>query len=530
MKVEYISFDDVPQFSERDKAYVNEDDKLASFYKYKVSLEAFKSLIEDRDNFPVNRNLLVDVLNQQYEKFESSKEVSKNIASLASPNTYTVITAHQPALCTGPLYYIYKIISTINLTKQLNERFKDLHFVPIFVSGGEDHDFEEVNHFKLFGQNIEWQSEEKGSVGRMSTAKLNTTIEVIKEKLGDSENANFLKNLLDTSYLKFDNYSDATISLVNSLFKAHGLVVLNMDHVDLKHAFIPILEKELFDSVSEAPVLSTQKLLEKNGFKSQATPRAINLFYLEDQIRERIVKEEDDFHVLNTDKRFTESEIKALLRSNPEKFSPNVIMRPIYQEFILPNLAYIGGGGEIAYWLERKTQFEKLNTFFPMLIRRDSVLWVDAASTKKMGKLGLSYSNFFYDTNEMTKSFVVENSEHELNFNEEIKKLESVFKEISSKIKTIDSTLEKRSNADQAKFLNSLKELQSKLVKAEKNKNEVAVGQISKLAEKLFPGRSLQERKDNFFGFYLKYGDEFFEVLFDALDPMRKKMVVVLDE
>ena len=130
----------------------------------------------------------------------------------------------------------------------------------------------------------------------------------------------------------------------------------------------------------------------------------------------------------------------------------------------------------------------------------------------------------------MTKSFVVENSDHELNFNEEITKLESVFDAISVKIKTIDPTLEKRSSADQAKFLKSLKELQSKLVKAEKNKNEVAIGQISKLAEKLFPSKSLQERKDNFLGFYLKYGDQFFDVLFDALDPMRKKMVVVLDE
>ncbi len=529
MKVEYISFDDVPQFSSRDKAYVNEDEKMAPFYKYKVSLEAFKEAIEDRQKFPINRNVLVNVLNQQYEQFETSTLVAKNIAALASPNTYTIITAHQPALCTGPLYYIYKIISTINLTKQLNEKYKDLHFVPVFISGGEDHDFEEVNHFNLFGQNMEWQSAEKGAVGRMSTANLKPVIEAVKEKLGDHENANFLHSLLDNSYLKFENYSQATISLVNDLFKAHGLVVLNMDHADLKSEFIPILEKELFDEASEQTVLATQKELEAKGFKAQATPRPINLFYLDDQIRERIVRDDDNFQVLNTELSFSESEMKALLHAHPEKFSPNVIMRPIYQEFILPNLAYIGGGGEIAYWLERKTQFEKLNTFFPMLIRRDSVLWVDSGSFKKMNKLGLSYSNFFAETNELTKSFVVKNSEHELNFNEEITKLESVFEEISAKIKMIDVTLEKRSNADQAKFLKGLKELQTKLVKAEKNKSEVAVGQISKLAQKLFPNNSLQERKDNFFGFYLKYGDRFFEVLLDALDPMKKEMVVVLD-
>ncbi len=530
MKVEYISFDDVPQFSARDKAYVNEDERLHSFFKYKVSLEAFDEVIADREKYPVNRKLLVDILNDQYKKFETSTAVSKNIASLAAPTTFTIITAHQPSLCTGPLYYIYKIISTINLTEQLNERYKDMHFVPVFISGGEDHDFEEVNHFNLFGQTIQWESEEKGSVARMSTAKLESLINIIKEKLGDHENADYLRNLLDNSYLKYEKYGDATISLVNELFKAYGLVVLNMDHAELKNEFIPFVEKELFEPISEETVLATQKLLEAKGFKAQATPRAINLFYLADQVRERIVRNGDEFQVLNTDLTFSSSEMKELLYSNPEKFSPNVIMRPLYQETILPNLAYIGGGGELAYWLERKTQFDQMNVFFPMLIRRDSVLWVDQGNTKKMKKLGLSYSNFFYDTNQMTKSFVVENSDHELNFNDEITKLEIVFEEISAKIKAIDTTLEKRSNADQAKFLKGLKELQSKLVKAEKNKNEVAIGQISKLADKLFPANSLQERKDNFIGFYLKYGEEFFVVLFEALDPLRKKMVIVIDE
>lgn len=530
MKVEYISFDDVPQFSARDKAYIQNDERLKPFYKYKVSIEAFGEVIKDRESFQVNRPLLVDILTEQYQKFEPSTVVSQNIAALAAPTTFTIITAHQPSLCTGPLYYIYKIISTINLTKQLNERYANYNFVPVFISGGEDHDFEEVNHFKLFGQNIEWQSGEKGSVGRMSTSKLKPIIELVKEKLGENKNANFLKSLLDNSYLKFDNYSDATINLVNELFKDYGLVALNMDRVELKSAFKPILEKELFQPISEETVLSTQKKLEAVGFKSQATPRPINLFYLDDQIRERIVRSGDEFKVLNTDLSFSANELRELLTSNPEKFSPNVIMRPLYQETILPNLAYIGGGGELAYWLERKAQFEKLNVFFPMLIRRDSVLWVDQGSAKKIKKLGLTYSNFFNDTNEITKSFILENSDHELNFDQEITKLETVFEEISNKIKTIDMTLEKRSNADQARFLKSLKELQVKLVKAEKNKDEVAIGQITKLADKLFPSKSLQERKDNFIGLYLKYGNRFFEVLFESLDPLRKKMVVVLDE
>ena len=195
-----------------------------------------------------------------------------------------------------------------------------------------------------------------------------------------------------------DSYSTATIHLVNSLFGADGLVVAGMNDPDLKRGFIPILIEELVQQRSHELVGATSSQLNEVGFKTQATPRKINLFYLRDQIRERIVFDEGIYKVLNTDYKFNETELIAEVNQHPEHFSPNVVMRPLYQEKTFPNLAYIGGGGELAYWLERKSQFDHFKINYPMLIRRNSVLWLDQGMSKKIDKLNLNITDIFVET------------------------------------------------------------------------------------------------------------------------------------
>jgi bacillithiol biosynthesis cysteine-adding enzyme BshC len=527
VKVTLIPYAEVPQVSSRDKAYAREDEALKPFYKYSTEYTSFAQIIEDKKQDKTNRKVLVRALLQQYSKLEMHKNVKANLEKLAAQNTFTIVTAHQPSLFTGPLYYIYKIISTLNLAKKLNAYLPDYQFVPVFITGGEDHDFEEMNHANLFSNQLLWENEEKGSVGAMKTSSLTNVLAELKEILGESENAKAIYELMERSHTKFDVYSDAALSLLNELFGKDGLVCLNMNQADLKREFIPIIKEEIFNQTSQPLVEAAAEKLNDAGFKTQASPRKINFFYLNPQIRERIVFEKNRFQVLKTDISFSKEEMEKEIENHPEHFSPNVIMRPLYQELILPNLAYIGGGGELAYWLERKTQFEHFNINFPMLIRRNSAVWIDKGTKKRIDKLGLTAAALFLETEELIKDFVKENSEGELNFAAEKKELEAIFEKVKNKTIEVDASLGKTVLAEAAKQIKSLENLESRVMRAEKQKHETSINQLRNLKEKLFPSNGLQERKDNFMIFYMKHGEAYLETLKETFDPLEKSFVVI---
>jgi len=534
IKVTLIPYAEVPQVSSRDKAYAREDEALKPFYKYSTEYASFAQIIEDKKQNNTNRDVLVKVLLQQYSKLGMHENVQSNIEKLAAKNTFTIVTAHQPSLFTGPLYYIYKIISTLNLAKKLNTYLPDYQFVPVFITGGEDHDFEEMNHVNLFSNQLLWENDEKGSVGAMKTSSLKNVLAELKGILGESENAKAIYELMEQTHTNFDTYSDAALSLVNELFGKDGLVCLNMNQPDLKREFIPIIKDEIFNQASQPLVEAAAEKLNEAGFKTQASPREINFFYLNPQIRERIVfepadqaGENDRYQVLNTEISFSKEELEKEIDNHPEHFSPNVIMRPLFQELILPNLAYIGGGGELAYWLERRTQFEHFKLNFPMLIRRNSAVWIDKGTKKKIDKLGLTSTALFQDTEEIIKDFVKENSEGELNFATEKKELEAIFEKVKNKTIEVDASLGKTVLAESAKQIKSLENLESRVMRAEKQKHETSINQLRNLKEKLFPSNGLQERKDNFMAFYMKHGEVYLETLKDVFDPLEKSFVVI---
>ena len=529
MEITKLPFSKVPQLSKRDIAYVEENPLLEPFYKYQVRIENFEAIIQNKQQENINRELIVEVLKKQYSKFEPHNEVNKNINSLSSKNTFTVITAHQPSLFTGPLYYIYKIISTINLSRALNAYYPNYTFVPLFVTGGEDHDFEEVNHVNVFNKKLVWENDETGSVGMMKTGSLAGVLAELREILGNSENGQQIFEEINSCHTNHKIYSDAVIDLVHHFFKDDGLVVLNMNNAALKRNFIPFIKEEIIKQPSQVLVEQTAEMLSDAGFKQQATAREINFFYLDDQIRERIVYENDSFKVLNTNLSFSKEEMEKEIDTHPEHFSPNVIMRPIYQESILPNLAYIGGGGEIAYWIERKSQFEYFKVNFPMLIRRDSVLWIDRATSKKMDKLKLGVEEIFSETESLIKKYVKKNAEDDLHLKEQKGQFAQIFESIKNAAKPIDPTLINKIDAEKTQLLKKIEKLEARLVKAEKQKHEIEINQIRSLKEKLFPGNGLQERHDNMISFYFKYGKDFFKILKENLNPLDRKFVVIRD-
>ena len=532
MNITRLPFSELPMLAKTDCIYAEQNPILRKFYKYNVDLQAFAKVIADKSKEIIDRETLVSTLKKQYAALDSEAIVLEKIISLGDEKTFTVTTAHQPSLLTGPLYLIYKIFSTINLSEKLNAAYPENRFVPIFVIGGEDHDFEEVNSISIFGKKITWQrgKDEKGAVGMMKTASLRAVLEELKPILGESEAAQSVFKMIEKAYTSHELYQDATQDLLNQLFGKYGLVVLNMNDAALKRLFIPIMKRELTEQFSKNLVEKTQSELELLGFKPQAFAREINLFYLKPNLRERIVEENGIYRVLNTEITWaSQADILNELERTPQYFSPNVVLRPLFQEIILPNLAYIGGGGELAYWLERKTQFETFGVNFPMLIRRNSAMFLDKGTQDRLQKLNVQLVDLTENTDNLIKKYVEKQATDPLSINAEKTALNDIFETILKNAIAVDASLEKAVLAEKTKQLQSLDALESRILKAEKQKHETALNQLKAVQQKLFPNGGLQERTDNILPIYLKHGDAFFDVLKAHLNPLEQGMVVILE-
>ena len=390
----------------------------------------------------------------------------------------------------------------------------------------EDHDFEEINNFWFKGTKNIWKKETHGPVGRLSTDGLEDVFEHFSTKLGLGKNAIYLKDLFKNAYLEHTNLADATRYIANELFKEKGLVILDGDDKNLKKIFVPYAKNELLNQTASEHVLKTNKHLSE--YKIQVNPREINLFYIENNLRERIVFENNNYKVLNTNYTFTETEIINELENYPEKFSPNVILRPLYQEVVLPNLCYIGGGGEIAYWLELKSNFDANRVVFPMLLIRNSVVLATEKQVKKAEKLGLSWTDLFSKQALLIDKKTKELSALKIDFSTQKKHLEQQFEALYEMAKKTDISFYKAIKAQEVKQIKGLEKLEKRLLKAEKKIMNDRLELMKTLQNELFPGMSLQERKLNFSEFYLDFGSDFIEKLYATLQPLQQDFNVVV--
>ena len=525
-----ITYQNSGYFSKLIVDYLDQKSELKSLYNRFPTLENFRLQIEEKSkNFPIeNREILAKALLNQNQKFEISEATSTNIELLKKSNTYTITTGHQLNLFTGPLYFLYKIVSVINLTKQLKTAYPEHNFVPVYWMATEDHDFDEINFFNFKGKKIQWKKDSQGPVGRLNTSGLEEVFEQFSNELGLGNNANYLRKLFKKSYLEHDNLADATQCLANELFKSEGLVIIDGDDLELKKLFIPYAKEELLHQTSFKKVNETLPLLEK--YNVQVNPREINLFYIQDNLRERIVYENGNFKINNTLLSFSESEILTELEKNPENFSPNVILRPLYQEIILPNLCYIGGGGELAYWLELKSNFEANKITFPILLLRNSVLVATKKQVKKMERLNLNWADVFQNQqvliNEKTKAI----SEFTIDFSEQKEFLKNQFKALHEIANKTDKSFLGAVKAQEVKQLKGLENLEKKLLKAEKRIHTEKLERIIQLQNELFPNQTLQERKSNFADFYDEANEfeAFFSLLNTHLQPLNQKFSIVI--
>jgi bacillithiol biosynthesis cysteine-adding enzyme BshC len=522
-----ISYQKSGYFSPLMNDYLDQNPKLQSLYNRFPTFENFEAQIAEKQNNFNNshRASLVSVLQKQYAGIEISHLTQQNIESLKVNNTFTVTTGHQLNLFSGPLYFLYKIISVINLTTELKVKYPAYNFVPVYWMATEDHDFEEINYFNFKGRKFRWNATSSGPVGRLSTEGLADFFGIYQQELGSSTNAEKLKKLFQEAYLNHSNLADATRYLANALFGTHGLVIIDADDADLKRNFIPYIKEELLQQTAHKNVLETIEKLKE--YTIQVNPREINLFYIEDNLRERIIYENGKYTVNNTKISFSEGEILALVESNPEKFSPNVIMRPLYQEVILPNLCYIGGGGEIAYWLELKSFFDAVKISFPILLVRNSVLLATEKQLKKADKLNLSWSDLFSKQNDLVNNKVQILSEIDIDLSLLKTQLQTQFNILNEITTKTDPSFAGAVKAQEVKQIKGLEKLEKRLLKAEKLKLKDTIARITDLQNELFPNQSLQERQANFSEFYIESGEHLITKLIESLNPLEQRFDII---
>ncbi|MBL4754016.1 MAG: bacillithiol biosynthesis cysteine-adding enzyme BshC [Flavobacteriales bacterium] len=506
------------------KDYINEEAVLDGYYQFSPNLSSFKEAIQSKSQESIDRATLVKVLQKQYAGIQ---DAPANIARLGDDDTFSVTTGHQLCLFTGPLYLCYKILTIVNLAEKLKEAYPDKNFVPVFWMATEDHDFEEINHFYLFGKKVTWEEDAGNAVGRMSTKGLQSVIDDLRIKLASDASAGEVLQIFEKAYTNWDNLADATRFLVHELFGKYGVVVLDADDPDLKKRFVNVMKAEIESNASMHAMAQAYAKL-SGTYKLPVKSREINLFYFEGDKRLRLEPgDADTVNLIGSEISFSKNGCLKLIEEDPERFSPNVVLRPLYQEMILPNLAYIGGPSEVGYWLELKGIFDENKVSFPVLMPRNSLAMLGANEVKRMAQFNLSLSDLFSDPAEQLKTIINANADVDLSVTAEKEELTMFFDKLATRVSILDAGLEKSVKADLSRVLAQLDNLEKKLVKSAKNKNESMVNQVNRLLESLYPNGVFQERYASLFSMLIRYDLGIIDEMKACIEPFDTSLKVL---
>ena len=457
-----------------------------------------KSKIKNRFFSIESRKLLVERLRIQNSGIVLTSQEEDSLIALENESTLTITTGHQLTLLGGPLFFYSKILDVVKLCKEMST--SENRIIPVFWMASEDHDYDEISSVNLFGKKLSCPGKNKGPVGRIKSEYFNDFLNEVNVVLGDTERFNKIKTLINKSFKEGVNLAEITRLLVRSLFANEGLLIIDGDDLEFKKQLIPMFKQELFE---ETAFKSSEAQISKiaQTYKVQVNPRKINLFYIEDELRVRIERVEDGFKTVDDQYSWSADEMNDLIESKPEKISPNVILRPVYQEIILPNVAYIGGAGEIAYWLELSKTFESFNIQFPLPVVRKSYFLIQEKLTEWLGTHALAIDQLFGDIDVLINNFTKSLSTEVVSLDLEITNISKFYEELLLKGKAINPQLEKVVLGEEKRAISALRNLEKRFLNTEKQRHEVTITKLKNLISKIFPNGSPMERVDSYFPF-----------------------------
>lgn len=457
---------------------------------------------------------LVEILSRQMVNATPAQQESLSL--LSENKTVTITTGHQLNLFSGPVFFFYKIIQTIATARELSRQHPDFCFLPVFWMATEDHDLEEIEFFRTRENRYAIEEKSGPAVGRIRLSEVNF-IENFARDFKGLPFAEELFSVMKDAYQPGRTLAEATRIFVQHFFGQEGLLIIDGDEAALKKQMTEIFRGELQHSQLQRHTAKiVEGFLQKYG-KVQVNPREVNLFYLEEN-RHRIDRGEN-FYLQSSPKTFSLEEILAELTHHPEKFSPNALMRPVYQETVLPNILYIGGNAEIAYWLELKDYFTFLQLPYPILLPRQSVIWLTAKQNNKLEKLGLTPEEIVLNPKSTADAQLMQDSSLHTTLATLEKQLENAYNQLKNQAAETDATFGNLVQAEARRMEKSFRRMAHRLVKAERRKHADKVTRILALAEEINPNGAWQERVWNFSVFYAEYGPAWLRACYSLLQP-----------
>ena len=472
---------------------------------------------------PEKRNILANILLRQYNGIELTSQQVNNIEALKQSNSFTVVTGQQIHPIMGPFFVWNKIISTIQTANQLGKEYTDKKFIPVFWMASEDHDFEEISGIPFMGKNYEWMEENGGPVGKLPTKNILTLLDNIQQDFATDEKIVAQIESFKVHYQQFDNLADASRSFMQTYFADSGLLVLDPNEPELKQDFVNQFLHEIKPSFFE-DFTQQASILKELNLPISVNPRKTHLFYLDQQQRLRIDKGEENYTTVKKEMEWTESQLQELAKTSPESLSPNVLMRPLYQQSILPNVVYVAGPSEFYYWMLTPKAFKTAGLAIPRLQLRASSVIVNKGIEKKMQRLKLDMNQIFQSYS-VLETLVLQQYKDDFKLDGAINDLKKSYENVWQSLYEIKDPSLKNIKKENEQFLRNLQKISSDYKTGANAESEIStlLLTLKSLKESAFNEANPQERTLYCLEYLVKYGafpaisdiegiSEFFEI------------------
>jgi bacillithiol biosynthesis cysteine-adding enzyme BshC len=534
LRIETLPFHSIPAQSRLFLDYLRDPVALRRYYPSAIRFhhELAQRTQEVLAAYTVDRGQVCNALQKMNTAWGAGDETLKNIQRLREPDCVAVVSGQQAGLFTGPLYTIYKAISAIKLAGCLTQRQSKA--VPVFWIAAEDHDFIEVSKAEFISRDcrlakVEARTDLHREGQPVGEVVLDSSIEqVVTQLLETLPNSEFipeLEKLLRQCWRAEATYTEAFACMMTRLLGRYGLIFLDPLDADLKKLSAPLYAKaaERAPEIA-ATVVARSRKLEEDGYHAQVlvTENSFPLF-LHDATgaRHAITKTENDrYRTKSSEEEYSATQLAQKALDHPEAFSPNVLLRAVVQDYLLPTIGYLGGAAEIAYFAQTAEVYRLLERPATPILPRSSLTMVESHTGRSLERYGLGLVDLFAGVDAVLARVVEEHlstdtartfSEAEANVNSELDRLRE-------KLKTIDPTLADALETGRRKINYQLEGLRTRFHRAQMGRDEATQRQVQRAIDQLYPEKALQERHLNVTSLLARHGSYVIEWIYNAVN------------
>ena len=534
LRVETLSFDQIPHQTRLFLDYVRDPLALRQFYPSAIRYhhELAQRVPEVLAAYRIDRNRVCDALEAMNRRWGAGQPTLDNLQLLRESDCIAVVSGQQAGLFTGPLYTIYKALSAVKLAGCLRQR--ETKAVPVFWMAAEDHDFAEVAKAEFIGRDCQLKNVEVTNalhregepVGQVVTDdSIDAVVDQLFELLPNSEFADDMKALVKDTWRPGRGYVESFAMMMTALLGRYGLIFLDPLDPELKQLAAPLYSEAAQRATEIAAALEKRSSeLESAGYHAQvlATANSFPLFLHDEQGRRHAVAriENGKYKAKEIDKEYTAEELAKLAHEQPQRFSPNVTLRAVVQDYLLPTIAYYGGAAEIAYFAQTAEVYRVLERPATPILPRSSLTMIERHTGRVLERYSLTLKDFFEGLEPVIKRVVEEVlgadtaklfAHSEENINHELDRLRQ-------ELESIDPTLAGALETGRKKINYQLDGLRTRFVRAQMSRDEAAHRQLQRAFEQLYPHKDLQERHINITSLLARHGTYVIEWIFNAIN------------